>query len=140
MKWKMSWNIKCHEISNVMKCQMSWNENFMKCQMLWNINCQMSWSVKIYEVSKVLKCQRLSNGKHHFMENVIKCQMFWQLLPSFEFSQFFANFGIVWLFFLSCGNFLHIFFGNFCHVLANLSNFCHVFGRGWTEPRTEISC
>ena len=79
----------------------------------------------------------MSNCKRLFMENVIKCQMFWQLLLSFEFSQFFANFGIVWLFFVSCGNFLHIFFGNFCHVLAILSNFCHVlaafdnFGQIW---------
>ena len=49
----MSWNVKCHEMSNVMKCQ-------------------MSWSVKCHEVSKVFKCQTSPNGKCHQISNV-KC-------------------------------------------------------------------
>ena len=41
-------NVKWHEMSNDMKCQMTWNvkwhemSNDMKCQMTWNIKCHMT--------------------------------------------------------------------------------------------------
>ena len=79
MKCKITWNVKCHEMSlsvkchemsNIMKCQMSWS---VKCHEMSNVmKCQMSWSVKCHEVSKVLKCQTSPNGKCHQISNV-KC-------------------------------------------------------------------
>ena len=88
----MSWNVKCHEISNVMKCQMSWNvkchemSNVMKChhhemsnvmkfhhhEMSNVMKCQMSWNFKCHEVSNLMKCQRSLNVKRHQISNV-KC-------------------------------------------------------------------
>ena len=60
MKRKMSWNVKCYEMSNVMKSKIS---NVMKYKMLWNANheianvmkCPMSWYVKCHEMKNV-KC------------------------------------------------------------------------------------
>ena len=50
----MSWNVKCHEMLNIMKCKMSWN---VKCHEMSNvIKCQMSWNVKCREMSNITKC------------------------------------------------------------------------------------
>ena len=57
-------NLKCHEMLNVMKCQMSTD---MKFQMSRNVKChEMSRSVTKCQMSKV-KCLELSN--------VMNCQM-----------------------------------------------------------------
>ena len=46
--------MKCHEISNVIKCQMSWN---FKCHEMSNVmKYKMSWNFKCHEMSKVMKC------------------------------------------------------------------------------------
>ena len=55
----MSWNVKSHEMSRVMKCQESWN---VKCHEISNVKCQeMSWNVKSQEMSRVMKCQKSWN-------------------------------------------------------------------------------
>ena len=52
MKCKMSRNVKCHEMPNVKKCQMSWNVK----------KCQMSRNFKCHEMSNVKKCQMSWTG------------------------------------------------------------------------------
>ena len=70
MKCQMSWNVKCHELSNVIKSQKSWNvkchemSRVMKCQISWNFN------IKCQEMTRVMKCQML---------NVMKCQESWNV-------------------------------------------------------------
>ena len=64
MKCKMSWNVKCYEIANVMKCQMPWN---VKCHEMSNVKC--------HEMSNVMKCQESWNVKCHEMSDVMKCKM-----------------------------------------------------------------
>ena len=59
----MLWNVKCYEMSKVMKCQMT---NVRK----W----QTSWNVKRHEMSNVMKCQTSWNVKHHETSNIMKCQ------------------------------------------------------------------
>ena len=40
--YQISWNVKCHEMSNVIKCQMSWT---VKCNKMSNVmTCQISWN------------------------------------------------------------------------------------------------
>ena len=46
MKYPMLWNVKCHEMTNVMKFQMS--ISFIKFQIS---------NVKCHEMSDVMKCQ-----------------------------------------------------------------------------------
>ena len=74
MKFQMSWIVKCQEMSNVRKCQMSW---YVKCHEISNVlswinlsTCQMSWNVKCHEISNV-KCHEMSR---HEMSHVMKCQ------------------------------------------------------------------
>ena len=47
MKRKISWNVKCHEMLNVMKSIVM--SNVMKLKVLWNVKCN--------EMSNVMKCQ-----------------------------------------------------------------------------------
>ena len=47
-------NVKCHEMSKVMKCQLSWNA---KCHIMSHvIKSQMSWNIKCLEMSRGMKC------------------------------------------------------------------------------------
>ena len=64
--------MKCHEIANVMNCQMSWN---FKSKMSWNVKWHEISKVKCHEMSNVMKCQESWNEKCHEMSNVMKCQM-----------------------------------------------------------------
>ena len=65
VKTVISLHVKCHQMSNVIKFQMSSN---VKCHKMSNvINCQMSSNVKCHQMSSNVKC--------HQMSNVIKCQM-----------------------------------------------------------------
>ena len=72
MKCQISWNVKCHEMSNVMKCQMTWY--VIIHEMSWNIKChkmsnvmiwQMSWNVKCHKISNIMKCKMSGKVKCH---------------------------------------------------------------------------
>ena len=66
MSYQMSWNVKCHEMSNDMKCWMSNVKcqeisNVMKCQMSWTVECpEMSnvWSMTLFEGSRETEARR----------------------------------------------------------------------------------
>ena len=46
--YEMSWNVKCHEMSNVKCHEMPYD---------MNVKCQMSLNVKCHEMSNVMKCK-----------------------------------------------------------------------------------
>ena len=116
----MPWNVKCHAIANVMRCQMIWNS---KCHEMSNVmKCQISCHVKYHDMSNVMRCQMSWDVKCHEMSNV-------NVWPGLSWSVLVCP-GLSWSVLFSVSNtniYIQLTYSGICGGRIFLPSRCHFF-------------